>query len=368
MISLVVLIAGTSTGAADLPVIHLEPYIKRSENLQRPVYLTNDGTDRNFVVEQPGRVRLIVDGKLQDAAYLNLTDRVFDQGECGLLSIAFHPDFATNGYLYANYTARRPKLQTVIAEYKADPTAHTVGASTERVVMTIDQPYANHNGGHILFGPDGMLYIGMGDGGSAGDPQNRAQNPRELLGKMLRIDVNHRDPYAIPKDNPYTKDARVHPEIWAIGLRNPWRFSFDARTGICFAGDVGQNAFEEVDVIEKGGNYGWRIFEASHTFKMVDDPPKTIAPIAEYPRSEGVSITGGLVYRGKKSPSLDGWYFYADYGSGRIWALKYEKRKKTAQGEVLRMRGQPSSFGVDASGEMYICDHSGAVLRIAEGK
>jgi glucose/arabinose dehydrogenase len=366
----VVACADAASPPATGPRIRLQTVVK---GLSSPVDLVSDGSaDRLFVVEQPGRIRLLVKGRMESTPYLNITDRVTHQGECGFLGVAFHPQFAKNGYFYVNYTTGstgKKDLRTVISEFKAaDPKAKVVNPSTERIVIEIAQPYNNHNGGQVMFGLDGMLYTGMGDGGSANDPQNRAQNPQELLGKILRFDVTPREAYAVPKDNPFVGDNRFRPEIWAWGMRNPWRFSFDRKTGTCFTGDVGQNLYEEVHVIEKGGNYGWRIREGLHPFKG-DEKPITgtlIDPIAEYGRDKGMSITGGVVYRGKKFPVLDGIYFYADYNSGRFWGLKYadgktlanDELRVTINGQPTVNRIQPSAFGQDKDGEVYVCDHS----------
>jgi glucose/arabinose dehydrogenase len=328
------------------------------------VWLTHDGTDRIFIVEQPGRVRLMVDGQLRPEPYLDVTDRVIDGGEQGLLCLIFHPRFAENGYCYVNYVRRRPKRQTIISEFKVDPRSDKIDASTERIIMTIDQPYPNHNGGQLLFGPDGMMYIGMGDGGSLYDPQNRAQNMSELLGKVLRIDISPREGYVVPKDNPFVDQKEIRPEIWSSGWRNPWRMSFDRETGLLWAADVGQDKWEEIDIIEKGGNYGWRIMESFHDHQPVPNPPKMILPIKEYGHDLGLSVTGGFVYRGKKIPSLIGWYIYGDYSSGRIWGLKYEAGKVTGDELLLHSRAQPVSFGEDVAGELYLCDHNGTVYRI----
>jgi glucose/arabinose dehydrogenase len=360
------------------PVIQL---VTVAMGLESPVQVTHAGR-RLFVVEQPGRIRLFDDaGRLLPRPYLDVRDRVTFQGECGFLGVAFHPDFARNGYFYVDYTTGRGvALRTVISAVHADPAAVSADPASERVLFEIPQPYPNHNGGQVAFGPDGMLYIGMGDGGSAGDPQNRAQDPRQLLGKILRIDVTaRRDPYAVPNDNPFVADPRFRPEIFALGLRNPWRFSFDRATGDCFAGDVGQNSFEEIDVIRAGGNYGWRIREGLHPFRGNERPPvgPLIDPVAEYGRDKGQSVTGGFVYRGKKSPVLTGIYFYADYATGRFWGLRYENGKVTANAELnltwdgkpTRNRVQPSSFGEDASGELYVCDHSrGNVYLMTAGR
>jgi glucose/arabinose dehydrogenase len=234
-------------------------------DLEAPVWLTHDGTQRLILVEQRGRVRLIEYGQMHAKPYLDIVSKVRYQGEMGLLSVIFHPKFAENGYVYANYTRQLPpppppadapppqpgarrgrgpqgQIQTVIAEYKVDPKADQIDPTTERIVMTINQPYSNHNGGQLLFGPDGMLYIGMGDGGAANDPQNRAQNPQELLGKVLRIDVTPREGYAVPSDNPFVGKPEYRPEIWALGVRNPWRMAFDRQPPhLLYAGEVGQN-------------------------------------------------------------------------------------------------------------------------------
>ncbi len=346
---------------AEAPTFTLEPIVR---GLQRPVDLTHDGTDRLFIVEQPGYVRLYENGQLRRPAYLDISDVVYDSGECGLLGIAFHPDFAKNGYFYVNYTTRKPRLRTIIAEFHADPGAVKVDRATERVILSIDQPYGNHNGGQIRFGPDGYLYIGMGDGGSGGDPQNHAQNPASLLGKMLRIDVNDRDPYGVPEDNPFVEDNRYAPEIWATGLRNPWRFSFDRETRLMYAGDVGQNKWEEIDIITRGGNYGWRYFEGTHDHRRGKNEPETIPPIKEYGRELGISVTGGFVYRGKEVPALVGWYLYADFQSGRIWGLKYEDGRVVDETQFMKRNIQVSSFGEGREGELYVIDHGGEVFRI----
>lgn len=344
-----------------------------ADGLERPTFLTNDGSKRIFVVEQPGRVRIMSpDGKIARKPYLDIADRVTDGGECGLLSIAFHPKFAENGYLYVNYTSgRRRGLHTVISEFKADPASDSVDPATERIILTVDQPFSNHNGGQIAFGPDGMLYIGMGDGGSANDPQNNAQNPRSLLGKMLRIDVTPRRGYAIPKDNPMADGRSGRPEIWCGGLRNPWRFCFDPVTGDCITGDVGQNAWEEIDLLVKGGNYGWRPREGFHPTPRFDGREEVrgtyIDPLVEYPRDKGISVTGGYVYRGKKFPSMQGWYFYADFQSGRIWGLRLDRGKLAENVELLGRNDRitPSSFGEDSDGELYICAHArGEIWRV----
>jgi len=357
------------------------------KGFDHPLYFIHDPAGRNFVVDQPGRVWLLVDGHKSAKPYLDVVKKVHMDGECGFLSIAFHPKFAENGRMFVDYTTkegdpkkRDGKLHIVISEFKVDPTADHVDASTEKLVMTFDHPQNNHNGGLVLFGPDGYLYIGSGDGGNGGDygpghaKGGNGQNLQTPLGKILRIDVDHPvsgKAYGIPKDNPCYSGLTCLPEIYAYGLRNPWRFSFDRQTGTLFCGDVGQGDWEEVDVITKGGNYGWRVREGFHEFK--DEPPtsKPIDPLVDYAHNKGgfdgggQSITGGFVYRGKQFPELRGIYLYSDFASGRIWGLRYENGQVTWKGEfpvTLRDRTgwnqfSPSSFGEDADGELYVCDY-----------
>jgi len=358
------------------PALRLE---QLARGLKNPVYLTHDGTPRRFIVEQPGTIRLIDEtAVLQRTPYLDITKRIDFGGECGLLSVTFHPKFAENGYLYVNYTIKGGRQrQSVIARFTAEKGATTVDLSSELVMLTIDQPYPNHKGGQLQFGPDGMLYIGMGDGGSANDPQGNGQNTDTLLGKILRIDVNGKAPYAIPKDNPFVGKPGFREEIWALGLRNPWRFSFDRATGDCYAGDIGQNLYEEIDLITKGGNYGWRMREATHAFQGGELRKDFVDPIIEYGRDKGQSVTGGFAYRGKQFPQLVGWYIYADYASGRFFGLTQRGGKVIASSELdviftdragqerpTLNRVQTSSFGEDADGEIYVCDYNGVVYRV----
>jgi len=362
-----VIAALSSLSQAAPPQFHLE---KIATGLERPLFVTHDNTPRLFIVEQPGRIRVMRDRQLLETPYLDIVNQVESHGECGLLSVAFHPNFAKNGLLYVDYTTKHPNLHTVISEFRADPKSDTVDPKTERILLTIDQPYPNHNGGQIVFGPDKMLYIGMGDGGAGGDPGNRAQNPKELLGKILRIDVNQRTPYGIPKDNPFVKDPNFRPEIWALGMRNPWRFSFDRKTGIGYIGDVGQNIWEEIDILKRGGNYGWRLREGFHDFKSDGTiHAGLIDPIKEYNHTVGLSVTGGYVYRGKAIPDLVGWYVYADYAKGQLWGVKYDGKQITDETQFMTMKGQPAGFGEDVAGELYVCDHGhGTVLKIVPGE
>lgn len=337
-----------------------------ADGFDEPLYLAdaNDASGRLFVVERKGRIKIIRDGVILETPFVDLTERVGSGGtEQGLLSVAFHPRFRENGYLYVNYTNKSG--DTVISRFNsfgdnADP-------DSELILLSVAQPHANHNGGLNLFGPDGLLYIGLGDGGSGGDPENRAQNLDELLGKILRIDVDSGQPYAIPTDNPWAQGGG-RPEIWALGLRNPWRFSFDRSTGDMYIGDVGQNKIEEIDLqpANQGGlNYGWKQLEGSTCYVDACDPTRFVAPIAEYPHEQGCSVTGGYVYRGAALPILDGVYFYADYCQGTIWALTRNSAGSWTSQVALESDARISSFGQDSAGELYVTDiDAGIVYRL----
>jgi glucose/arabinose dehydrogenase len=327
--------------------------------LDLPVAITHasDGSGRLFMTLQRGQI-VIYDGQhVWPTPFLDIASLVSCCGERGLLSVAFHPRYASNGLLYVNYT--NTKGHTVIARYRVSSDPNVANPHSARILLTIDQPYANHNGGQLQFGPDGYLYIGMGDGGSAGDPQNRAQNVRTLLGKMLRIDVDQEAPYAIPPDNPFVNTPAARGEIWASGLRNPWRFSFDRLTGVLFIGDVGQRMWEEVNVQPArspgGENYGWRRMEGKHCFhpaSACNDDTLTL-PILEYSHDLGCSITGGYRYRGRRIPQHYGTYFYGDYCSGRIWGARFDGSRWTAT-RLLRLARNISAFGEDEAGELYV--------------
>ena len=341
--------------------------------LSHPVQVTHagDGLGRLFVVEQGGRIRIVEEGEVLSQPFLDITDRTDRQGEQGLLGVAFHPDYASNGYVYVNYT-RDNDGATVIARYSVSASDPNVADPGSRfVLLTIAQPYGNHNGGQLLFGPDGYLYVGMGDGGSGGDPEENGQDPGNLLGAMLRLDVDGDSPYEIPDDNPYVGEAGED-EIWAIGLRNPWRFSFDRETGDLYIGDVGQNAWEEVSYQAAGTpgglNFGWDCYEGTYAYEL--DEQCTGAdltdPIAEYSHDVGRSVTGGFVYRGSLFPNLRGRYFYADYVTGRIWSLyKTGTNPETWSDPELELDTglNISAFGEDEDGELYICDITGGTIR-----
>lgn len=331
-----------------------------------------DGTNRLFVVEQAGIIKVFTNSPATTLSrtFLDIRSRIRSGGEMGLLGLAFHPNFQTNGLFFVNYTSQSDSLRTNIARFRVSATnPDSADPSSEVVLLTITQPFTNHNGGQLSFGPDGYLYIALGDGGSAGDPLNNAQNLRSLLGKILRIDVNNPSSgrnYGIPADNPFFGNPQGYrEEIYAYGLRNPWRFSFDAPTGRLWAGDVGQGAREEINTIEKGKNYGWRVMEGSLCY----NPPSGCnttgleLPVWEYGRSLGISITGGFVYRGSRNPELIGSYIYGDYGSGRIWSLRYDGATATNV-QLAQVSFQISSFGVDANNELYICGYNtGSIYR-----
>ena len=361
-----------STPVASWPQLILVPVAK---DLHRPVHITHagDGSQRLFVVEQIGRIRIITKEQLLNSPFLEITDRVGCCGERGLLSVAFPPNFANKHYYYVNYTNKTG--DTVIARFhlSADDPNQT-NPNSEEILLTIAQPFGNHNGGQLAFGPDGFLYIGMGDGGSGGDPQGHGQNPKSLLGKILRIDVESgTKPYAIPTDNPFKHNPAYRDEIWALGLRNPWRFSFDRNTGDLYIADVGQDDYEEIDVQavnSKGGeNYGWNVMEGMHCYNAPQcENSQLTKPVIEYDHSQGDrSITGGGVYRGTAFPQMQGVYFYADYVSGRLWGLRRIENHWENQ-LLLETQHSISTFGEDEAGNLYLADLTqGEIYRI-EGK
>jgi glucose/arabinose dehydrogenase len=348
--------------------------VRVAGGLSAPVDLQSAPGDRArlFVVEQAGRIRIIRGGAVVLTPFLDIVDRVGSGGERGLLGLAFHPSFAQNGRFFVNYTDRQG--HTHIAEFRAAAGADTADPTSERLILFVTQPFPNHNGGGLAFGNDGMLYIGLGDGGSGGDPLNNGQSLLTHLGKMLRIDVDRGSPFAIPADNPFVSNAAALPAIWAYGLRNPWRFGFDRATGDLYIGDVGQNALEEVDIglsSRRGGeNYGWSIMEGNRCFRPASGCPTAglTLPVVTYGRGDGCSITGGVVYRGCRMPGYHGTYFYGDYCTGMIRSFRF------VNGQVLDQRdwtsalgrgiGNISSFGVDADGEVHIVDHDGEVYRV----
>lgn len=342
-----------------------------ASGLTSPVSITHAGDSRLFVADQRGYVRILSSaGIVNTQPFLDITNRVVYGGERGLLGIAFHPNYKTNGYFYLNYIGNGDS--THISRFKVSTgDANVADPQSEVKLMTIFQPYQNHNGGDLKFGPDGYLYIGLGDGGSGGDPGNRAQNPKELLGKMLRIDVDHGSPYAIPESNPFYNNTATKGEIWALGLRNPWRFSFDRLTGDLWIADVGQNAYEEINFQPAnsmgGENYGWRCYEGNQTYNMNGCIPAASLtfPVYAYPHGTECSVTGGYVYRGSSLSPYYGSYFFADYCSDRIWTLH-----KISGNWVKEDFGQFTgnnfgTFGEDINGQLYIASiGSGKIFRI----
>lgn len=342
-------------------------------SFERMVYLTypEGMPDRLYLVLQPGRIMAFdnVPNPSPPETFLDIRNEVSDRGnEEGLLGLAFDPDYQSNGYFYVYYSAASPR-RSVIARYHAPPGSDRVDPSTEKIIMEIGQPFSNHNGGQVTFGPDGYLYVGLGDGGSGGDPRGHGQNLGTLLGTILRIDVSALDEngyYTVPPDNPFVGVDGARPEIWAYGLRNPWRFSFDRKTGELWAGDVGQNKLEEIDIIKPGANYGWNVMEGTSCFRNAGcDSGNLEPPVAEYGRDGGCSVTGGYVYRASRIPSLVGAYLYGDFCTGNIWALRYDGRQVTQQAEVADTDLQISSFAEGPDGEIYILSFTGQIARLA---
>jgi len=342
----------------------------RPVDLQAP----GDGSSRLFVVEQRGVIYVFDNSSSvgSKSVFLDIQSQVEDSGnEEGLLGLAFHPDYAESGYFYVDYTASVPD-RSVISRFKvSDTNPDSADPASEFVLLEVAQPYSNHNGGQLGFGPDGYLWISLGDGGSGGDPEGNGQDPTTLLGSILRIDPDTSGGslnYGIPPDNPFVGNPDGYrEEIYAYGLRNPWRFSFDAVTGRVWAGDVGQNAYEEIDIIESGKNYGWNIMEGFHCYggSPCDTTGLTL-PVWEYDHSDsgGYSITGGYVYQGDSLPGIEGLYIYADYVSGRIWSLDYDGTGPAVNRELLDTSLNISSFGTDAAGEIYLCAFDGHIYRL----
>jgi glucose/arabinose dehydrogenase len=412
-IALLVCAAATATCLAqDLPQITLQPVLTKLQT-ERPVWMSEapDGSGRLFVVYQTGKILVVKKGSDGGDAkeFFNIESRdpkAGGENECGLLSIAFHPGFATNHLFYVYYNQKnenqnsRPQnypIRSVISEFSVssnDPDMANLGS--ERVILEVNQPFGNHKGGELAFGPDGDLYLGLGDGGGGDDPFGSGQNTATLLAKMIRIDVsspstvghgrNERHlQYTIPSDNPFVDEPDMgqfgtRKEIYAYGLRNPWRYSWDSATGALWCGDVGQDLWEEVDLIVKGGNYGWNVREGAHHFKPGPEGAKYIEPVMEYPHKPnllpeamypdhgiGLCVIGGYVYHGKASPALDGIYIYGDYNLGTIWGLRYDyaAQKVTAHGTLLHQPGNIDSFAEDADGEIYALMQDGKIFKLA---
>jgi quinoprotein glucose dehydrogenase len=398
--------------AQPLPPVAFQPVFPKLTD-ERPVWMSEapDGSGRMFIVYQRGKILVVKkDSDGGDAKeFFNIEARdpqAGGQNECGLLSLAFHPGFATNHLFYVYYNQKNAASQnlkplnfpirSVISEFKISATNDDLAdMSSERIVLQVPQPFGNHKGGELLFGPDGYLYLGLGDGGAGDDPLGNGQSTSTLLAKMLRIDVNsktdnafgdsHRHlQYGIPSDNPFVNEPNMgergaRKEIFAYGLRNPWRFSFDRQTGELWIGDVGQDLWEEVDLGVKGGNYGWSVREGAHHFKPGPDGAQYIEPVMEYTHrknlqaqgmfpdhSLGLCVIGGYVYRGKKFPALGGIYVYGDYNLGTVWGFRYDSNahKVTAEGTLLEQKKNITSFAEDADGEIYALTQDGQIYQI----
>jgi glucose/arabinose dehydrogenase len=332
-----------------------------------PVYLDHANDNRLFIIEQPGKIRILKNGKLLEKPFLDISKSKVDKlsksySEKGLLGLAFHPQYNKNGKFFIYYSAPTDKKEmdnkSVLSEYQVSAAHPDEAGENEKIILQIEEPQSNHNGGQIAFGKDGYLYIGVGDGGGGGDKHGtigNGQNLNSFLGKILRINVDKGTLYTVPPDNPLV-GKQASPEVWAYGLRNPWRFSFDRQTNKLFCGDVGQNLYEEIDIIEKGKNYGWRAMEGNHVYDATIKNENMQTPIHDYPRSVGVCVIGGYVYRGKKYPSLLGKYFFADW-SGKIFYLDQETSGKWLRYEC-KFNNKPAftinSMGEDANGELYV--------------
>jgi glucose/arabinose dehydrogenase len=356
---------GESMEEAALGLVNAFPQLSFSQplDLQSP----DDGTNRIFVAEKGGRIRVFTNEPTvnEDTVFLDLSANLSTVSEQGLLGLAFHPNYQSNGFFYVYYTPTAGLSQ--VSRFTVSANAAIADAASELVLLEIPQPATNHNGGQIAFGPDGYLYIALGDGGGGGDPFENGQDRSTLLGSILRIDVDSQENglnYSIPTDNPFIGEPNVREEIYVYGLRNPWRMSFDTQTGDLWTGDVGQNAIEEIDVVVSGGNYGWPIFEGTRCFSGDCNDTGLIDPIFEYAQDNGDrSITGGFVYRGTTVPSLQGKYIYGDFVSGRIWALELDG---TLNELVEASRLNIASFGTDTSQELYVCAFDGSIYKFQE--
>ncbi len=402
---LMICLSAIMANAQSLPQIVLKPVLTKL-TVDRPMWMSEapDGSGRLFVVYQAGKILIVQKGSDGGDAkeFFNIEDRhPYFENEDGLMSIAFHPGFKTNGLFYVYYNQKNPANQhsqpqdypfrSVISEFKisaADPDKADLGS--ERIVLEVPQPFWNHKGGELAFGPDGYLYLGLGDGGAGGDPFGSGQSTETLLAKMLRIDVNsratvrdgnrsHELQYGIPGDNPFVNEKNARHEIFAYGLRNPWRYSFDRQTGDLWVGDVGQDLWEEVDVVTKGGNYGWSVREGAHHYKPGPAGAQYIEPVMEYAHRQniqsegmfpdhptGLCVIGGYVYRGEKYPALQGVYLYCDYSPGNIYGLRYDRdaHKVTAHGTLLKQPKSITSFAEDADGEVYALTQDGKIYMI----
>jgi glucose/arabinose dehydrogenase len=372
---LLVLLLGACSSSSGPSLIRgegaaLQPIVT---GLSAPLYVTTPPGEVNrlFVVEQTGAIRIVKDGALLPAPFLDLSTRISTGSEQGLLGLAFDPAYATSGRFVVHYT--NPAGDTHLSTFQVSPDPDVADAASEQIILTADQPYPNHNGGQILFGPDGFLYLGLGDGGAANDPEGRGQDLSEVLGSILRLDVQSGTSYTVPPDNPFVGQAGIQPEIWSYGLRNPWRFSFDRATGDLYIADVGQDQLEEVDVAPaaegagRGVNYGWNLMEGSRCLSGGQcDQTGLALPTFEYSHGDGCSITGGYVYRGSAIPSLQGIYFFADFCQGWVRSFRYSGGAVTELTDwpSLRPGGLITSFGEDSAGELYVVAAAGGVYKV----
>jgi len=372
---LAVLACSSPTDAPDPDPIPTEFVLQLQQiasELNSPVHVTSPAGDaRLFVVEQVGRIRIVENGQLVPTPFLDIASRVSSGGERGMLSVAFHPQYSTNGFFFVYFTGPSGELR--IERFTVSANANVANGASAKVILTVPHPRGNHNGGLAMFGPDGMLYLGLGDGGGGGDPDQNGQNTNTLLGALLRIDINSGDPYGIPSGNPFAGRTDARPEIWAIGLRNPWRFSFDRTAGLLYLADVGQSQLEEVNVVtatRAGVNYGWNIMEASSCYNASTCNRQGLEiPVLEYDHGGGAcSVTGGLVYRGTALPEIAGHYFYSDYCAGWIRSFRFQAGAATeTRTWDLGAVGNVSSFGEDSNGELYITSSNGRLYKFVRG-
>ena len=364
--------SGESTDPTPLPTDFTLRLQEIASGLSSPVYLTSPAADsRLFVVEQSGRIRIIENGQLLATPFLDIVSRVGSGGERGMLSVAFHPAYKTNGFFYVYFTGTSGEIR--VERFTVSTNANQANAASSKLILSVPHPRSNHNGGLAMFGPDGMLYLGLGDGGGGGDPDLAGQNVNTLLGKLLRIDVDTGDPYAIPSGNPFANRNDARREIWAYGLRNPWRFAFDRSAGNLYVADVGQGAFEEVNVVAStraGVNYGWSVLEGSSCFGASSCNKSGLElPVLEYGHGNNqCSVTGGFVYRGSAMPELAGVYFYSDYCAGWVKSFKLSGGAATDERDWnLGSIGNVTSYGEDASGELYLTSSNGRVYKFVKG-
>jgi glucose/arabinose dehydrogenase len=369
---LVLLFPAVEISAQEAPDLSRYEWEEVASDFDSPVYVTHAGDDRLFVLEQGGLIWIVENGEVSFDPFLDISlllpDGVFRGGysEQGLLGLAFHPDYGKTGLFFITYTDVNGDV--ILARYSvmADNT-EMADPDSGVVILKVEHPYDDHNGGQISFGSDGYLYVGMGDGGSVDDPHSNGQNTSTLLGKLLRIDVNA-DTYTVPDSNPFVGNADYVPEIWALGLRNPWRFSFDRLTGDLYIGDVGQWEWEEIDfqpAASPGGeNYGWSAYQGNHEYLDVPVSGEVMMPAAEFPHSEGCAVIGGYVYRGATLPELQGAYFFGDYCSGNMWTMFRDDAGEWQTAPFMDTEQVISSFGEDAQGELYSVDFKGGIYKL----